>query len=63
MGMSTFTDQFKCTELSPLLKKDGNLNKMNFRPVVIFTSTSKLYESIVNAWVSFYNVSLDYLMI
>ena len=63
MGMSTFTDQFKRTELSPLLKKEGNLNKMNFRPVVIFTGTSKLYESIVNAQISVYNVSLDYLMI
>ena len=34
-AMSTFLDQLKCAELSPLFKKEDNLNKMNFRPVSI----------------------------
>ena len=46
--MSTFPDQLKCAELSPLYKKEDNLNKKNFRPVSILTGISKLYESVVN---------------
>ena len=48
ISMSTFPDQLKCAELSPLYKKKDNLNKKNFRPVSILTGISKLYESVVN---------------
>ena len=48
MAMNTFPDQLKCAELSPLFKKEDNLNKTNFRPVSILTGISKLYESVVN---------------
>ena len=48
ISMSTFPDQLKCAELSPLYKKEDNLNKKNFRPVSILTGISKLYESVVN---------------
>ena len=48
MAMNTFPDQRKCAELSPLFKKEDNLNKTNFRPVSILTGISKLYESVVN---------------
>ena len=48
ISMSTFPDQLKCAELSPLYKKEDNLNKKNFRPVSIRTGISKLYESVVN---------------
>ena len=48
ISMSTFPDQLKCAELSPLYKKEDNLNKNNFRPVSILTGISKLYESVVN---------------
>ena len=46
--MNTFPDQLECAELSPLSKKEDNLNKTNFRPVSILTGISKLYESVVN---------------
>ena len=47
MAMSTFPDQLKCAELSPLFKKGDNLNKLNFRQVGILTGIWKLllYES------------------
>ena len=48
MAMNTFPDQLKYAELSPLFKKEDNLNKTNFRPVSILTGISKLYESVVN---------------
>ena len=48
ISMSTFPDQLKCAELSPLYKKEDDLNKNNFRPVSILTGISKLYESVVN---------------
>ena len=48
MALSTFPGQLKCAELSPLYKKEDNLNKKNFRPVRILTGISKLYESVVN---------------
>ena len=48
ISMSTFPEQLKCAELSPLYKKEDNLNKKNFRPVSILTGISKLYESVVN---------------
>ena len=48
ISMSTFPNLLKCAELSPLYKKEDNLNKKNFRPVSILTGISKLYESVVN---------------
>ena len=47
MAMSTFPNQLKCAEPSPLLKKGDNLNKFNFRRVGILTGIWKplLYES------------------
>ena len=48
ISISTFPDQLKCAELSPLYKKEDNLNKKNFRPVSILTGISELYESVVN---------------
>ena len=46
--MSTFPDQLKCAEMSPLYKEGDTLNKKNCRPVSILTSISKLYESDVH---------------
>ena len=48
ISMSTFPDQLKCAELSPLYKREDNFNKNNFRPVSILTGISKLYGSVVN---------------
>ena len=46
--MGTFPDQLKYVEVSPLCKKEDNLDKNNFRSVSILTGISKLYESLVN---------------
>ena len=48
MAMNTFPDHMKCAEVSPIFKKEDNLNKKNFRPVSVLTGISKLYESVVN---------------
>ena len=32
MAMNTFPDQLKCAELSPLFKKEDNLNEFSTRP-------------------------------
>ena len=48
MGMNIFPDTLKCADVSPVLKKDDNLNTNNFRPVSVLAGISKLYESVVN---------------
>ena len=61
MPMSTFPNQLKWAELGPLLKKEDNLNKMNFRPVSIWLACRSFM--ILLSTVSFWNISLDYLII
>ena len=48
MEMNIFPDTLKCADVSPVFKKDDNLNKNNFRPVSVLTGISKLYECVVN---------------
>ena len=48
MEMNIFPDTLKWADVSPVLKKDDNLNKNNFQPVSVLTGISKLYESVVN---------------
>ena len=48
LSQSVFPDAMKCAEVSPILKKDDNLRKGNFRPVSILTSLSKIYETVLN---------------
>ena len=37
----------KNAELSPLYKKEDQLNKVNYRPVSLLTVISKIYESVM----------------
>ena len=38
----------KCAEVSPIFKKNGKLNKKNYRPVSVLTSISKIFEYVIN---------------
>ena len=43
---SIFPDALKEAEVSPIFKKDDNMNKVNFRPVSILVCISKIYERV-----------------
>ena len=46
MKTNTFPDALKKAELSPLFKKDDNMDKNNFRPVSILICISKVFERV-----------------
>ena len=48
MSNGIFPVDMKCSEVAPLYKKADSLLKINYRPVSILTSLSKLYESVMN---------------
>ena len=48
IAMKTFPTPFKFADVSPIFKSDDNLNKGNFRPVIILSILSKWYESALN---------------
>ena len=41
-------DKMKYAEVAPGYKKKNNLNKKNYRPISILTSSSKLLECVLN---------------
>ena len=45
---ATFANNLKNAELSPIHKKEDNLNKTNYRPVSVLTVVSKLHEDVMN---------------
>ena len=45
---ATFANNLKNAELSPIHKKEDNLNKTNYRPVSVLTAVSKLHEDVMN---------------
>ena len=45
--LSIFPSNMKNAELSPLYKKEDQLNKVNYRPVSLLTVISKRYESVM----------------
>ena len=51
---SVFPSNMKNAELSPLYKREDQLNKVNYRPVSLLTVISKIYESIMFDQVSDY---------
>ena len=55
-----FPDQLKKAEVSPLFKKDDNMNKVNFRPVSILACISKIFENVYsNQMTDFFNAILS----
>ena len=48
MTACQFPSDMKLSEISPIFKKDDNLNKENYRPVNILTVLSKVFESILS---------------
>ncbi len=51
-----FPDSAKKAEVTPIFKKNDNLDKNNYRPVSVLTSMSKMFEKIiVNQLVSYFN--------
>ena len=51
---ATFPDYLKCAQVAPLHKKNDPMDKTNFRPVSVLTTTSKLYENILSEHFSLY---------
>ena len=49
ISQNVFPDDLKCAEVTPLFKKNDNLNKLNYRPVSILTGISKVFENVINA--------------
>ena len=55
---ATFADNLKNAKLSPIHKKDDNLNKTNYRPVSVLTVVSKLHEDVMNDQLREYFVNI-----
>ena len=50
----TFPEDLKRAQLAPIHKKNDTLNKSNYRPVSILTTTSKLFEKVISDQLSHY---------
>ena len=48
MKCGIFPENMKLSDVSPIYKKLDNLMKRNYRPVIVLTTLSKLYESTMN---------------
>ena len=46
LGNGCFPDDLKLAEVSPILKKN-NLDKENYRPVIVLFKLSKVFERII----------------
>ena len=51
---SIFPDYLKRAQVAPLHKKNDPMDKTNFWPVSVLTTTSKLYENILSEQLSLY---------
>ena len=51
---NTFPEDLKKAQVTPLFKKDDPFTMKNYRPVSILTSTSKIFEQIINDQLSCY---------
>ena len=47
INQARFPQDSKLADVSPVYKKNDNLNKENYRPVSILPSVSKIYESLM----------------
>ena len=47
IASSSWPDEWKCSNLTPVLKKDEDTRKENYRPVSVLTALSKVYEKVM----------------
>ena len=57
---SIFPDYLKRAQVAPLHKKNDPMDKTNFRPVSVLTTTSKLYENVLSEQLSLYYDDIFY---
>ena len=48
IDLSIYPSDFKEADLSPVFKKDDNLNKLNFRPISLLKLMSKIHEGMLS---------------
>ena len=58
ISQNVFPDDLKCAEVSPLYKKNDNLNKINYRPVSILTGLSKVFENAMDCQILEHFISI-----
>ena len=58
LSQNVFPDDLKCAEVSPIFKKNDKLSKLNFRPVSILPSISKIFECVMNDQLMSYFVNI-----
>ena len=58
INTSTFPNDLKAAEVSPIYKKNNRLDKCNYRPVSILPCISKIFESVYVDQLSLYFESL-----
>ena len=47
IASSSWPDEWKCSNLTPVLKKDEETRKENYRPVSVLTALQKIYEKVM----------------
>ena len=47
IASSSWPDEWKCSNLTPVLKKDEDTRKESYRPVSVLTALSKVYEKVM----------------
>lgn len=52
IDQGTFPEDMKYAEISPVFKKDDNLDKTKYRPVSVLTCISKIFEKTINQQLS-----------
>ena len=58
ISLKFFPCAMKYAEISPLVKKDDNLSRDNYRPITVLTVISKIYESLINNQLTEYFVTI-----
>ena len=58
ISLKYFPCTIKCAEIRPLLKKDDNIIRDNYRPVNVLTVISKIYETLMNEQLSDYFITI-----
>ena len=49
-----FPEELKCAEVVPVFKKGDHMDKVNYRPISLLSSVSKIYERLIYEQLSRY---------